>query len=168
MEILKSLLFSAFVVLFIDACRDIHGHEKITLVNKSGDTIGIQAQAWKYMTEKDTLFEGGLASDYIIEPDSQWVFRSMNPYWEEDFTLIPYLQILIMDGDKFWQYYVAPADTVRKYVPVLCRYQLTQPDLEKVNWVITYPPTEAMKDIKMYPPYETFAKRDGMGKDSLP
>uniref|UniRef100_A0AB33IYS0 Uncharacterized protein n=1 Tax=Prevotella sp. GTC17259 TaxID=3236795 RepID=A0AB33IYS0_9BACT len=127
MEILKSLLLSTFIILCINACRDIHEHEKITLVNQSGDTIAFQAQSWRYITEKDTLFEGGLASDYIIAPDSQWVFRSMNPYWKENFTLIPYFQILIMDGDKYWQYYVAPADTVRKYVPVLCRYQLTQP-----------------------------------------
>ena len=36
---------------------------------------------------------------------------------------------------------------------VLKRYDLTLEDLQRLNWFITYPPTEAMKDIKMYPPY---------------
>jgi hypothetical protein len=36
---------------------------------------------------------------------------------------------------------------------VLRRYDLSLADLQCLNWIITYPPTEAMKDMKMYPPY---------------
>jgi len=36
---------------------------------------------------------------------------------------------------------------------VLKRYDLTLEDLQRLNWKITYPPTEAMKDVKQYPPY---------------
>jgi hypothetical protein len=36
---------------------------------------------------------------------------------------------------------------------VLKRYDLTLKDLQRLNWKIAYPPTEAMKDIKQYPPY---------------
>jgi len=36
----------------------------------------------------------------------------------------------------------------------LKRYDLTLEDLRKLDWIVTYPPTEAMKDITMHPPYE--------------
>ncbi len=38
---------------------------------------------------------------------------------------------------------------------VLVRYDLSLKDLQRINWTLTYPPTEVMKDIKMYPPYDT-------------
>jgi len=43
---------------------------------------------------------------------------------------------------------------VIRYYLVLQRYDLSLQDLEKLNWKIYYPPTEAMKDIKMFPPYK--------------
>ena len=36
---------------------------------------------------------------------------------------------------------------------VLKRYDLTLKDLQRLDWEITYPPTEIMKDVKQYPPY---------------
>ena len=57
--------------------------------------------------------------------------------------------------------YVFDADVVentswevvaRDYL-VLKRYDLTLEDLQRLDWKITYPPTEAMKDVKMYPQY---------------
>ena len=36
---------------------------------------------------------------------------------------------------------------------VLKRYDLSLDDLKQLDWKITYPPTEAMKDVKQYPPY---------------
>jgi len=44
-------------------------------------------------------------------------------------------------------------DVINNYL-VLQRYDLSLQDLEKLNWKICYPPTEAMKDMKMYPPYK--------------
>lgn len=46
-----------------------------------------------------------------------------------------------------------PWDTIGKYYMVLQRYDLMLEDLQKLNWTLSYPPTEAMKNIKMYPPY---------------
>ena len=36
---------------------------------------------------------------------------------------------------------------------VLQRYDITLEDLQKLDWKITYPPDERMKNVKMYPPY---------------
>jgi len=40
-----------------------------------------------------------------------------------------------------------------EYHHVLKRYDLSLPDLQRLKWEVFYPPTEAMKDMKMYPPY---------------
>ena len=44
-------------------------------------------------------------------------------------------------------------DEVRSKYLVLQKYNISLKDFEFLNWVITYPPAEEMKDIKMYPPY---------------
>jgi hypothetical protein len=36
---------------------------------------------------------------------------------------------------------------------ILQRYDLSLPDLQKLNWHVFYPPTEEMKNMKMYPKY---------------
>lgn len=46
-----------------------------------------------------------------------------------------------------------PWDTIGKYYMILRRYDLTLGDLKMLNWEISYPPTEEMKNVKMYPPY---------------
>jgi len=44
------------------------------------------------------------------------------------------------------------ADVVDKNL-VLQRYNLSLKDLQQLNWQISYPPSEQMKDMKMYPPF---------------
>ena len=46
-----------------------------------------------------------------------------------------------------------PWEVVTRDYLVLKRYDLTLSDLQRLDWRVTYPPTEAMKDIKQYPPY---------------
>jgi len=46
-----------------------------------------------------------------------------------------------------------PWDIVVRDNLVLRRYHLTLEDLQRLNWRIAYPPTEEMRDIKMYPPF---------------
>jgi len=42
---------------------------------------------------------------------------------------------------------------IRDNYMILVRYDFSQKDLQKLKWRIYYPPTEEMKDMKMYPPY---------------
>ena len=37
---------------------------------------------------------------------------------------------------------------------LLVRYDLSLYDLRRLNWTLAYPPTENMKDMKMWPEYE--------------
>ena len=47
-----------------------------------------------------------------------------------------------------------PWEIVARDYLVLKRYDLSLEDLRRLDWRITYPSTEAMKNIKQYPPYE--------------
>ncbi len=47
-----------------------------------------------------------------------------------------------------------PWETIRKDYNILKRYDLSIQDMQMLDYEVVYPPTEAMKDIKMYPPYE--------------
>jgi len=47
-----------------------------------------------------------------------------------------------------------PPETVEKDYLVLQRYDLSLQDLHKLHWKVYYPPTDAMKDMKMWPPYQ--------------
>jgi hypothetical protein len=57
--------------------------------------------------------------------------------------------------------FILDADTVKRYTweeirseyKILCRYDLSLKDFKRLKYHIYYPPTEAMKDMKMYPPY---------------
>lgn len=41
---------------------------------------------------------------------------------------------------------------------ILIRYELSNIDIKKLNSIIPFPPSQAMKDMKMYPPYEKILK----------
>ncbi len=62
------------------------------------------------------------------------------------------LMIYVFDGELIenisW-------DIISSEYKVLRRYDVSLEDLQRLNWTITYPPTEAMRDVKMFPPYGT-------------
>lgn len=52
-------------------------------------------------------------------------------------------------------------DTIKRYgwevtrdqYKILKRYDLSLKDLKQLNWTVTYPPGDSMKDVKQFPPY---------------
>lgn len=51
-----------------------------------------------------------------------------------------------------------------KNIVFLARYDLTLEDFESLGWKITYPPSDNMKTVNMFPPYSSFVD---IGKDGL-
>lgn len=72
--------------------------------------------------------------------------------WESKFEEIPSdtLSFYFFHSDTLAKY---PWEEIRKDYKVLKRYDLSIEDIQMLDYEITYPPTMAMKDIKMYPPY---------------
>jgi len=46
-----------------------------------------------------------------------------------------------------------PWEVIARDYLVLQRYDLTLEDLQRLNWRITFPPDERMRNVKMYPPF---------------
>ena len=60
------------------------------------------------------------------------------------------LSVFIFDAETLE---TTPWDIVQSKSLVLQRYDLTLEELERLKWIIPYPPTSAMKDVEMYPRY---------------
>jgi len=125
------------------------------VVNKSEKRIDFQPHLLTAnITYEDTLFQCVKSIFGVRRDASRYLSAGTHSDWGKEMKGYSYLQILIIDSEIYDIYIAEPCDTIRKYVPILQRYQLTLTELQQLNWTITYPPTEAMKNIKMYPPYE--------------
>jgi len=62
------------------------------------------------------------------------------------FDIFPMVMIFILDEQKM-------TTTSQSDNFILRRYDLTQEDLQLLNWEVSYPPDERMKNMRMYPPY---------------
>ena len=60
------------------------------------------------------------------------------------------MSLFILSCDTLAKY---PWEQVREDYNILVRYDLRLQDLYKLDFKVVYPPSEAMKDMKMYPPY---------------
>jgi hypothetical protein len=127
---------------------------RLKIINNSNKTIipniggGLTA---------DTLYDNwyGIYESCAIAPFSSGTYRPPlrnDGKWEQYFGTEVYL-----DTAAFW---ILNADNItdvhnKQQIKenILQRYDITLQDLINLNWEITYPPSPAMKDIKMYPPY---------------
>ncbi|MDL2231022.1 hypothetical protein LJB75_01225 [Bacteroidales bacterium OttesenSCG-928-L19] len=85
----------------------------------------------------DTLYRCRLGVRSFSDNKCKLKAASRCGYWESDFEDIPYIQFLIVNDSIYRN---IPCDTIRKYNMVLHRYQLTLEDLQRMNWVVNYPP----------------------------
>lgn len=60
------------------------------------------------------------------------------------------ISFFVYDVDTLEKY---PWDTIREQYMILQRYDLSLHDLQKLNFTILFPPSEAMRNMKMYPSY---------------
>ena len=60
------------------------------------------------------------------------------------------LSLFIFDADTLNMY---SWEEIRSGYKILQRYDISPEDIKALKYNIFYPPTEAMKNIKMYPPY---------------
>jgi hypothetical protein len=120
-------------------------------------------------TDYAILTAPGLGPDWLSSyPDT--TLSKLEPAF---FRVSPHTRNYIGNGDKWENVFPdLPKDTLSIYIfskdtfntygwrkvqegyKILKRYDLSLDDLKKLNWTVTYPPTEEMKDIRMYPTYK--------------
>lgn len=147
MKQFKVILLLIAILMLLCACpdKDENGHRQITFVNKSGEKIGYQISFDKILNiHQDTVFLCNKTSDNFIDNDFSFILECPLEVdsWERDLRDLYYIQFSVLDRDKFSQYFLAPCDTIRKYVPILHTYRLTLEDLQRRNWTVVYPPEE--------------------------
>ena len=115
----------------------------ITVVNKSEKRIDFQPHLLTAnLAHEDTLVQCS-KSIFGVRPDTlRRLSAGTHSDWGKEMKGYSYLQILIIDSEIYDRYLSAPCDTIRKYVPILHRYQLTLEDLQRMNWTVVYPPEE--------------------------
>lgn len=151
------VLMVLFCVFMANSCvmkEDENHHRTIEVINNSEKAI------YTYFggAYPDTLFDIRVPSPrsiYKVDPYERNTTALWNrDYWESDFKV-------------GW---IIPSDTLMIYIydaalldsktfthiksTVIQRYDLSLQDLQWLNWKISYPPSEAMKNIKMYPHYK--------------
>lgn len=105
--------------------------------------IGCQSRGFSHSESNDTLIQWGMS---YVKPDSSLANELLWNSWEVEFSGCSYYQLLIVDGEVYKKYKDDSIDSIRKKVPILHIYQLTQSDLEKMNWTVIYPPVGDLKN----------------------
>ncbi|MEO6682812.1 MAG: hypothetical protein ABIN48_08285 [Ginsengibacter sp.] len=102
------------------------GYDSATRKINNGDRYSI---SWGQGSCFEALFSGG-GSHELLMSDT--------------------LSLFVFSYDTLIKY---DWETIRTQYKVLKRYDLSLKDLNQLNWTVTYPPTEVMKEMKQFPPY---------------
>lgn len=154
----KSFYSLITVILFMSLCsfsecdnrRD--GHEYITVINESDDTICWQQHCFTGITDADTFYiQNRVVRE--VPPHTVYHHGSWNYYWETsleglEYSGVRYIQWLFMDWKKYKEYRDSSEAVIREKVPVLKIWRFTLEDLEKCNWTVTYPSYPSYKFIE--------------------
>jgi hypothetical protein len=116
----------------------------------------------------DTVLHDGFTNPISINPDtikSGETKLVLVTIWGRSGTIPAFYNAIQCDTVC---YFVVDADTVAYYgvtnvsdnYRILVRYDLNIDDVELLKETIPYPPTPAMRDMKMYPPYEEVLRRE--------
>lgn len=150
----KAIIVGISMILMGSSCKDLVDH-----------VYGIDV---RNNTDYTILAAPGLGPGWLSSyPDT--AISELKPAF---FHVSPHLKNYIGNGDK-WEnvfpglpkdtlsIYIFSEDTLKSYdwgkvkedYKILSRYDLSLDDLKKLNWTVTYPPTEEMKKMRMYPSY---------------
>lgn len=149
-------IFVLLTLCVIISCRHIEDenhHYTITFYNKSDKEVYISESA-EYPDTINVVNYHVLGMPEIYKIFPQGINKTACEIRETYETFFKYrndtLMIYVFDAE------VLERNQRYNYDAVLQRLDVSLKDLQRLNWIITYPPTEAMKDIKMYPPYDTY------------
>jgi hypothetical protein len=146
-----SIIIIIFLWLLCTAfnCENKNCHKHIGLINNTNIDIYIKegsSDSSRFASE----FPNPITDDtYRVVPHTKNTTGLMRRSCHES-NIKTFISIYIFDANVLATF---SWGTIEKNYMVLQRYDLTKEDLQRLNWELTYPPNEAMKDVKMYPPY---------------
>ncbi len=145
---MKNLFLIVIILLLFTACPEDMG-DSITVYNESNQNISFYlGQGLGGTIFPDTtlpLFKVGVkveAGKFLVN------YYYLRETYEREHTDTLCLFILSVDTVEKYSW-----DKIHEEYMILRRYDLSFQDFKRLNYTIHYPPTENMKNIKMYPPY---------------
>ena len=147
----KIFLFSSLLLLF-SQCRDDGLSRSFGLYNNSGSPISFY-MPWRHdIFYPDTILPEKNPNPHTFNERMIFSFGEGRFHENALFAMFPTdtMSIFFFDPDTLAKY---DWEIIRQEYKILVRYDLSHNDLRKLNWNIYYPPTEAMKDMKMFPPF---------------
>ena len=148
MKFLTKSIILLFLLIMITACPELgYKHYFWFSNNYTSDVfvyLGVAPRELGGSLYPDT----GVAETKCGIPlgKNEFMYYSYNYEYHINDTLC----LFIFDANTYNSY---SWEEIKTNYMVLQRYDLSLSDFQKLNKQITYPPTEAMKEIKMYPPY---------------
>jgi len=145
---MMKIFFSIILAMLLYQC-DHDGGRYISFYNNSGKPVCYSMPFKNGIFYPDTVLPEKNFEGYPYEINNEAHFRSQ--YSDDQFFLpSDTLSIFFFDPDTLKKY---DWQIIREEYKILVRYDFSQKDLQRLKWCIYYPPTEEMKDMKMYPPY---------------
>jgi len=131
--------------IIFSACPNFDGViHNITFINNAEKKVSIQEYfLTANFTSEDTLFQCRKPAVGVPSGTLSYIPAGRHSDWVKMMMVTSFLQLLVLDGETYSEYISPPnCDTIRKYVPILHRYQLSLEDLQRMNWTVVYPPEE--------------------------
>ena len=154
MKKMNYILFSTLTLLLISgSCHDEKEGYKLRINNLTDKSIYVE---WTTSYPDTSLITvtNPTYNPSITKVEANTLQRSIYRNASKGlFSLqgkIEKLSVFIFDAETLE---TTPWDIVQSKSLVLQRYDLTLEELERLKWIIPYPPTSAMKDVEMYPRY---------------
>lgn len=159
-----NIILLLFVVLSItNACNNKENkdcHKSIEIINNSSKSIyvigDVQYPDTTYFIHSASPELTSYITKVTSETSSSKPLRFTWDCWETIFSYgaqIPSDTVMIFIFDAETIENTSWSIVCGDYL-VLQRYDLSLENLKYLNWKLSYPPTEEMKDMKMYPPYK--------------
>jgi len=157
MKILIMLSFFIPMLVLLTACPMERDRDLLTVYNNADHSISFfladyYSEQFGDPTYPDTtlsIYREGLIFPCAVKDKPTW--NEISPL-EDTYKRFKTdtLCFFIFDTDTLNKY---DWTTIRNDYKILQRYDLSLQDFIRLKRIITYPPDERMKDIKMWPPY---------------
>ncbi len=151
------ILMCVLVIAGFNRCEKIAMDIRyaVTLENNADHSIGCCfALGGKFFTlyPDTTLPQTGRYIPKEIRPNSRF-YKDSGLKWKEVYAQLAQdtMSVFIFHTDTLNKY---PWEKIRDDYMILKRYDLSLEDLERCDYLLTYPPNEQLKGVKMYPPYK--------------
>jgi len=162
----KTVLLTLVAILMQSCYKDDANHHfRIPFKNNTGHSLyvfsGSKEQYLMFPHFQDTILQS-----YYCDPSKDTLNTKIRPGKEDEYVLFlrscyeetfgyayDTLLVFIINADTLEKY---GWDSVRTCYKVEQRYDLSLEDLQYLDFKLCFPPSEAMKGIRMWPPYGTY------------